>query len=330
MGAEGRGRDHLPRGQGRSGEARRARGRIQGQVRQPVRRRRARLHRRRDPAARDAQAHLPLAGDAARQEAREPVAQARQHSRCERQRPAHVQEDPDRQPRRDRLPRHQDGASKMGIETVAVYSEADARRAARRAGRRGRAASAPAPSRESLPADRQDRRGLQADRRRGGASRATASCPRTQAFARTRRGGRASSSSARSTRRSRRWATRSRPRSSRGAAKVNTSRATTRRSRRPRPRSRSRSEIGYPVMIKASAGGGGKGMRVAYDDKEALRGLHRRAATRRQQLRRRPRVHREVRRGAAPHRDPGARRRARQRASICASASARSSAATRR
>ena len=29
-------------------------------------------------------------------------------------------------------------------------------------------------------------------------------------------------------------------------------------------------EIGYPVMIKASAGGGGKGMRIAYSDKEAI------------------------------------------------------------
>ena len=34
-------------------------------------------------------------------------------------------------------------------------------------------------------------------------------------------------------------------------------------------------DIGYPVMIKASAGGGGKGMRVAYDDKEAREGFER-------------------------------------------------------
>lgn len=32
-------------------------------------------------------------------------------------------------------------------------------------------------------------------------------------------------------------------------------------------------EIGYPVMIKASAGGGGKGMRIAYNDKQALEGF---------------------------------------------------------
>ena len=34
-------------------------------------------------------------------------------------------------------------------------------------------------------------------------------------------------------------------------------------------------EIGYPVMIKASAGGGGKGMRIAHDDKECRDGFDR-------------------------------------------------------
>ena len=29
-------------------------------------------------------------------------------------------------------------------------------------------------------------------------------------------------------------------------------------------------EIGYPVMVKASAGGGGKGMRIAWNEKELL------------------------------------------------------------
>src|SRR5690606_41354088 len=34
-------------------------------------------------------------------------------------------------------------------------------------------------------------------------------------------------------------------------------------------------EIGYPVMIKASAGGGGKGMRIAWDSAEVRDGFER-------------------------------------------------------
>ena len=72
-------------------------------------------------------------------------------------------------------------------------------------------------------------------------------------------------------------------------------------------------EIGYPVMIKASAGGGGKGMRIAWSAKEVARGLRLVEVGGQVELRRRPRVRREIYRGAAPYRDPGARRQARQR-----------------
>jgi propionyl-CoA carboxylase alpha chain len=59
-------------------------------------------------------------------------------------------------------------------------------------------------------------------------------------------------------------------------------------------------EIVYPVMINASTGGGGKGMRVAYNDAEAGEGC---LSFR----------HREVRGPAAAHRDPNHCRHALQR-----------------
>ena len=34
-------------------------------------------------------------------------------------------------------------------------------------------------------------------------------------------------------------------------------------------------EIGYPVMLKASAGGGGKGLRIAFDSEECMQGFER-------------------------------------------------------
>jgi propionyl-CoA carboxylase alpha chain len=84
------------------------------------------------------------------------------------------------------------------------------------------------------------------------------------------------------------------------------------RDRRPGDAVEDRREIGYPVMIKASAGGGGKGMRIAWNDAEAREGFPLEVGSR-EFVRRRPDLHREVHRQAAAYRNPGARRQAWQR-----------------
>ena len=94
-------------------------------------------------------------------------------------------------------------------------------------------------------------------------------------------------------------------------------------------RARSATEIGYPLLIKAAAGGGGKGMKVVDSAERGGAGVRVGAARGAVVLRRRVRLRRAVPRGPAARRGAGARRRARQRRSTSASATARSSAATR-
>ncbi len=71
--------------------------------------------------------------------------------------------------------------------------------------------------------------------------------------------------------------------------------------------------IGYPVLVKASAGGGGKGMRIAAGRRGAARGVRPRVERGAGRVRRRPGVRRALHRAPAAHRGPGARRRARRR-----------------
>ena len=79
-----------------------------------------------------------------------------------------------------------------------------------------------------------------------------------------------------------------------------------------RPSPRRPSEIGYPVLVKASAGGGGKGMRAVDDPADLPRAL---AAARREaleRLRRRHGLPGEADHPGAARRDPGAGRQPRQ------------------
>ena len=107
--------------------------------------------------------------------------------------------------------------------------------------------------------------------------------------------------------------------------------AAARRTRaRRRDRARSRTRVGYPLVVKAVAGGGGKGMRTVDDPACSRRRDPHRALRGRLGVRRHGDLSRAAHRRAAPHRDPAARRRVTARSSRSSSASARSSGATRR
>ena len=160
-------------------------------------------------------------------------------------------------------------ARRMGIATVAVYSDAD-RDALHVELADEAVAIGPAPSRESY-LSAADHRGLQGRPAPRPCIPATASCPRTPS---SRAGSRrkASSSSGRSTPRSPPWATRSSRRSSPRRHGVNTIPGHNAAIDTAAHAVEIARGIGYPVMIKASAGGGGKGLRVAWNDTEALEG----------------------------------------------------------
>ena len=72
-------------------------------------------------------------------------------------------------------------------------------------------------------------------------------------------------------------------------------------------------DIGFPVLIKAAAGGGGRGMKVAHTRSRAVDCARDRAHRGEGRVRRRRGLSGEISGKAAPHRDPGARRRQGQR-----------------
>ena len=202
-------------------------------------------------------------------------------------------------------------ARQMGIATVAVYSDAD--RDALHVEMADEAVHiGPPPAAESYLVIDKIVAACKADRRGGRASGLRLSLRARGLPARAAKRP-ASCSSGRTRTPSPRWATRSSRKKAAAAAKVSTVPGHLGVIDDEKHAVKIADEIGYPVMIKASAGGGGKGMRIAHVAGRGGGRLRAREVGGEVLVRRRPRVHREIHRRSAPHRNPGARRQARQR-----------------
>ena len=201
-------------------------------------------------------------------------------------------------------------ARRMGIATVAVYSEAD-RDALHVEMADEAVAIGPPPAAESYLVDRQDRRRLQATGARGGASRLRFSL-RARGVRRGAGGGRHRLHRSES-RRHRGDGRQDRIQEARPPkAGVSTVPGYLGEIDDAEQAAKIADEIGYPVMIKASAGGGGKGMRIAYRKAEVAEGFARaRSEAQGRFGDDRVFIEKFIDR-SAPHRNPGAGRQARQ------------------
>ena len=183
-----------------------------------------------------------------------------------------IREAPHRQSRRDRGAHHPRGAASSACAPCRSYSAADARHAGGAAWPTRRSRSARRTPRSPTSTSTRSSPRPTRQRRRRRPSRATASSPRTPTSPmRWRRPGWSSSGPTR----------RDDPRHGRqgGGARGGGKRPACRRAGQRRAGRRSsthalamrRGAIGYPVMIKAAAGGGGRGIRVADDGRGARR-----------------------------------------------------------